>query len=318
MHHDEGRIVIIYARIGGCHDIALEQWYKRRRVFSRNRALLAKVDVNLLDISYIRCLEEVGYVERLQHLAVLLRSSPTPLDNIRGFKVLYRPYDKLPFLRDLLKWGRDCVSEQRIEPARPPVFAGWQSVGMFTIPLHKRPLLYALATQWSGYECCTERNVSLPPSWRISAFYYKAEAGFHEVDWKIEMSELWSSGLGSLLACGHEGPPARWVDDTQVRNHRAPGVRFQIPRRTLVILTDDVVLRVLNDSFFDLMTARFPFKRFQEVDSSDALFLDDFRLHSPKVWFIGSTFISHRVWSGGQKVMRCGPRHLRIWLSVGC
>lgn len=100
----------------------------------------------LRNISYICCKKKFGYVGCIKALVSKLRTFTSLFHNIEDFIALVRLYDKLPLLRDPLKWRYEYSFERYIRMLRRSFFE-LHSLGIFAIPLSKRPLLYALFLQ---------------------------------------------------------------------------------------------------------------------------------------------------------------------------
>lgn len=115
MHHDGGKLLFINFCFGGSHNIAVGAWHKLSQLFSRKAALWAEATVTFPHISYVSCPQQVDYFKHLLNLVPTLRNSPTLCDDIVYVMVLQQPYDKLSFIRSLLKWRRDFDSERLIK-----------------------------------------------------------------------------------------------------------------------------------------------------------------------------------------------------------
>lgn len=125
------------------------------------------------------------------------------------FTVFTWPYDILPSLRLLLKFGRNCYLERGVRNARRLVFARRNNAKMCAVSPIEISLLYALLPiRWSGFKCCKELNNLLPPVLMYLSHHTIAEASLPDVVWKIAASAFCVLFLTSFLAYGSDRLPA--------------------------------------------------------------------------------------------------------------
>lgn len=210
---------------------------------------------------YLPCSEDLAYVGRLLDLFATLLNSPTLSDDFEGFMVLELSCEKQPFLRKLLKWGRACDQERQIKTTPQPVFAGFPNVNISAVLTARRPFVHALVSQWwSGYECCRELDIPLSPILAYLSHHTVAAAGLSEAVWKFALFVFFVLVLPSFSPCARESSPADQAGDPQISYGRFRVVTFSLSSSVPETVTDDVFLRLFEDSPLDLVTAFFAFK----------------------------------------------------------
>lgn len=97
-----------------------------------------------------------------------------------------------------------------------------------------------------------------------------ADRGTRELVWKSASSEFCILVLSYFISCTQHGVSFRCNGDPSMHHGQAPGILFPLPSRLLGLVDDDILLRVFDDCSFNLALASLAFKRFQEVDWSEA------------------------------------------------
>lgn len=146
MHVDGSKLVFVDAQTGWSHDTGLEAWYERLRAFHWNDAVSAGGDVTLLHMPNIRAPRRLAKLD-VSWSRWYVAELPDFVEFYCRLYGLEWLYDKLPFLRQILQWGRNCYFNRSRKTLRWPVFSGWYKMEMFAVPSARRLLLYSWVPQ---------------------------------------------------------------------------------------------------------------------------------------------------------------------------
>lgn len=114
MHQNGGKLDVIISGCGGSHETAHGAWKNCWILFDSNGASFFESVELKRDIPFVRYPEKHNYLTRLSTLVLSLKGVSGLSNQFDFYTVLDRPYDSLPFLKNLGRSRRDYDFESGI------------------------------------------------------------------------------------------------------------------------------------------------------------------------------------------------------------
>lgn len=145
-------------------------WKEHWNHWGGRGCLNTEVPHDNLDMPYIRCEEEGGYVKRLGDLIGFMDEDVREDRTHLHCSFLRFPYDDLWFIHLHYYWWRDLDFEPRMRHhGHFSVFAGWHSTELFSIPASECSSYYFIVPDW--WESIEVSSIISVPSPIVPSYY---------------------------------------------------------------------------------------------------------------------------------------------------
>lgn len=161
-----------------------------------------------------------------------------------------RPYDALPFLKNLGGWGR-CDFESHMWTASFLTFRVWHNMEMFAVPPSASGHLYALVLQCGAdNECRCKLNVPSPSVLTLFSCHIVRETELCDVMFRVGVFNFGLFVLAPFLACARDGLASRWGIHARICGRGACAILFPFPSIMVRLVDDETFLKLFDNSSF--------------------------------------------------------------------